>query len=186
MSNLQIRAASLDDADTIFQVHKDSVERLCTGHYSPEQIAMWLDGRSPQTYTQAILGGNLWLAQNDEVQGFVEVEGHEVSKLFIRGSGARQGIGKLLLLTAPKLMRLLTIVGTAAMFMVGGNILVHGVEALAHMSHAAEVWAKTVPGVGGVLAPIATTLFDAVIGLIAGALVLLVVMGAKRIFKRKA
>ena len=43
------------------------------------------------------MGGNVWLAQNDGIQGFVEVDGHEVSKLFIRGSGARQGIGRLLL-----------------------------------------------------------------------------------------
>ena len=67
------------------------------GLYSAEQIAMWLDGRSPQTYREAIVGGNVWLAQNDGIQGFVEVDGHEVSKLFIRGSGARQGIGRLLL-----------------------------------------------------------------------------------------
>jgi GNAT superfamily N-acetyltransferase len=80
-----------------FQTHKDSVERLCTADYSAEQIAMWLDGRSPQTYREAIVGGNVWLAQNDGIQGFVEVDGHEVSKLFIRGSGARQGIGRLLL-----------------------------------------------------------------------------------------
>jgi predicted DNA repair protein MutK len=40
--------------------------------------------------------------------------------------------------------------------------------------------------VGGVLKPVVSTLFDAVVGLIAGALVLLVVTGAMKIFKRKA
>jgi GNAT superfamily N-acetyltransferase len=97
MTNVQIRPATLEDANTFFQTHKDSVERLCTADYSAEQIAMWLDGRSPQTYRDAIVGGNVWLAQNDGVLGFVEVDGHDVSKLFIRGSGARQGIGRLLL-----------------------------------------------------------------------------------------
>ncbi|MEJ7805207.1 MAG: DUF808 domain-containing protein [Telluria sp.] len=97
-----------------------------------------------------------------------------------------QSIGNFLLLAAPKLMRTLTIVGTAAMFMVGGGILVHGVEALHHMSDAASNWAAAAPGVGGILKPVISTLFDAVVGLIAGALVLLVVTGATRMFKRKA
>ena len=102
------------------------------------------------------------------------------------GSKAMQGFGRFLLLAAPKLMRTLTIVGTAAMFMVGGGILVHGVGALQHISEALSAMAATVPGVGGVLKPVVSTLFDAVIGLIAGALILLVVTGATRLFKRKA
>ena len=97
-----------------------------------------------------------------------------------------QRIGDFLLMAAPKLMRTLTIVGTAAMFMVGGGILVHGVGALYHMEEAAAVWAAAVPGVGGVLKPVVTTLFGATVGLLAGALVLLLVNAATRIFKRKA
>ena len=101
-----------------------------------------------------------------------------------------QGIGRFLLLAAPKLMRTLTIVGTAAMFMVGGGIVVHGVEALAHVSHAVAAWAAALtpamPTLASVLSTVGSTLFDAVIGLIVGALVLLVVTGAKRIFKRKS
>ena len=97
-----------------------------------------------------------------------------------------QGIGNFLLLAAPKLMRTLTIVGTAAMFMVGGGILVHGVGALHHLSDAVSASAAAAPGVGGILKPVVSTLFDAVVGLLAGALVLLAVTGATRIFKRKA
>ena len=58
---------------------------------------MWLDGRSPETYRSAIAAGNLWLAHTDTLQGFVEIDGHEVSKLFIRGDAAGQGIGARLL-----------------------------------------------------------------------------------------
>jgi predicted DNA repair protein MutK len=96
-----------------------------------------------------------------------------------------QGIGGFLLLAAPKLMRLLTIVGTAAMFMVGGSILVHGVPAMHHVVESAQHAAAAVPGIGGVLGAITPTLIDAVAGLIAGALVLLVVTVATRMFKRK-
>jgi len=97
MNNLLIRAARLEDAEGIFQVHKNSVENLCNTDYSPEQIAMWLDGRSPQTYCEAIVAGNFWLALTDTLQGFVEVDGHELSKLFVRGDAAGQGIGARLL-----------------------------------------------------------------------------------------
>jgi predicted DNA repair protein MutK len=42
-------------------------------------------------------------------------------------------VGRGLLVSAPKLMKLLTVVGTAAMFLVGGGILVHAWPALHHM-----------------------------------------------------
>lgn len=97
MKNLLIRPAVLEDAESIFEVHKNSVENLCNADYASDQIAMWLDGRSPETYREAITAGNLWLAHTDTLQGFVEIDGHEVSKLFIRGDAAGQGIGARLL-----------------------------------------------------------------------------------------
>jgi predicted DNA repair protein MutK len=41
-------------------------------------------------------------------------------------------VGKGLLLAAPRLMKALTVIGTAAMFMVGGGILTHGIPLLHH------------------------------------------------------
>lgn len=97
MSSQRVRLATLDDLDGIFGTHRDSVERLCTEHYSAEQISMWLDGRSPATYREAVEQGLVWLMERDTILGFVEVEGNEVSKLFIRGDGAGRGIGSQLL-----------------------------------------------------------------------------------------
>jgi hypothetical protein len=96
-----------------------------------------------------------------------------------------QNIGNGLLVAAPKLMRLLTVVGTAAMFMVGGSILVHGVHPVAEMVEAAKHSVAGVAGIGGVLSAVVPTLLEALVGLIAGAVVLLVVTIATRIFKRK-
>ncbi|QDG55159.1 GNAT family N-acetyltransferase [Pseudomonas sp. NIBRBAC000502773] len=104
MKKLLIRPAIQDDAESLFRVHKHSVEHLCKADYGTEQIAMWLDGRSPDTYREAIAAGNLWLAYTDTVQGFVEVDGHEVSKLFIRGDAAGQGVGARLLTKALQLI----------------------------------------------------------------------------------
>jgi predicted DNA repair protein MutK len=99
-----------------------------------------------------------------------------------KSSAALKSIGNVLLIAAPKLMKTLAVVGTAAMFMVGGGILVHGLPALHHMQEAVSAWAAAVPGGGAV----ASTLFDAIVGLAAGALVVVAVTGASRLFKRKA
>ena len=69
-------------------------------------------------------------------------------------------------------MKALSVVGTAAMFLVGGGILVHG---LPHspdvLHHAAEV-VGNLPGIGGVLAAITPTFLNMLVGVIAGGLVL--------------
>ncbi|MCG9698524.1 DUF808 domain-containing protein [Vibrio natriegens] len=49
-----------------------------------------------------------------------------------KGKGFMAKVGNALVTFAPKLMRLLTIVGTAAMFLVGGGIIVHNVPAIHH------------------------------------------------------
>ncbi|MDY9677309.1 DUF808 family protein, partial [Escherichia coli] len=48
-------------------------------------------------------------------------------------SALMQALGKGLLIIAPWLMKALSIVGTLAMFLVGGGIVVHGVKAVAKM-----------------------------------------------------
>lgn len=103
-----------------------------------------------------------------------------------RASSALQAIGKLLLAGAPLLMKTLSVVGTAAMFMVGGSILMHGVPALHHLVDSAATAAGGVAGIGPVLKAVTPTVIDAVAGLIAGAIVLLVVSLGQKLFKRKA
>jgi predicted DNA repair protein MutK len=81
-----------------------------------------------------------------------------------RAGSAAQAFGRGILRAAPWLMKFLSIAGTAAMFLVGGSILAHGIPVLAHwvegLAHA---------GLGGKLL---SMLADAVIGIIAGAIVL--------------
>jgi predicted DNA repair protein MutK len=91
-----------------------------------------------------------------------------------RGGAAVRALGRVLLTAAPKLMKLLGVVGTVAMFMVGGGILTHGLP-FAHdlIHHAAEAS-------GPFLGAIVPTVLDAVTGVIAGALALvLVTIGGK-------
>jgi predicted DNA repair protein MutK len=94
-------------------------------------------------------------------------------------------VGNALLAGAPMLMKALSVLGTIAMFMVGGGILMHGVPALHHLVDSAAAAAAGVPGVGGVLKVVTPTVLDAVAGLVAGAVALVVVTIVTRVFKRK-
>lgn len=91
------------------------------------------------------------------------------------GGALRRAVGQGLLVTAPKLMHLLALVGTIAMFMVGGGILVHGWPFAHHLIEGAGAAVATLPAMGAVLAVVTPTLLNALVGVVAG-LVLVLVM----------
>lgn len=80
----------------------------------------------------------------------------------------KQAIGRGIVGAAPWLMKGLSVVGTAAMFLVGGGILVHGVPAI---GHGIEDFAQSL----GWMGPIVSSLAGALVGLAAGGVVLAVV-----------
>lgn len=94
---MDIRRATPADSEAIYRVHRDSVERLCGKHYDARQIGMWLDGRTPAVYHAAIERGQLWVAEGRDIIGFAEIDGCELSKLFIAGAHGGQGVGTRLL-----------------------------------------------------------------------------------------
>lgn len=94
-------------------------------------------------------------------------------------------IGAKILAFAPYLMKTLSIVGTAAMFMVGGSIIGHGVPMLHHFSeHIAGIMQK-LPTVGSVLAFISPIFIDAIIGLIIGAICVITFETVKKFLPKK-
>ncbi len=98
--------------------------------------------------------------------------------------GFTQSLGKLLLLAAPKLMKLLSVLGTAAMFMVGGGILTHGWAALHHLSEELAQHAAAIGGLGFLLKVVVPLLFDVLVGMAVGAVVLGVVTVLQRVLKK--
>ena len=113
------------------------------------------------------------------VAGIVKLD--DVGLYFSRKANtAAQLLGRGLLAFAPMLMKTLSVVGTAAMFMVGGSILVHG---LPIVHHAIVAIAASIAGVNVLVQAIAGTVLEAVFGVIAGALVLAVVMLVQRLRK---
>ena len=88
-------------------------------------------------------------------------------------------LGKYLLAFAPMLMRTLSVVGTLAMFMVGGSIIGHGIPVLHHWP---EYMAEMPPG----LVFITPILIDALVGLIVGAMGFSLLTLTNKILPKKA
>ncbi|WP_458524488.1 DUF808 domain-containing protein [Onishia taeanensis] len=86
-----------------------------------------------------------------------------------RAERLARAVGRGLLAAAPWLMKTLSVVGTAAMFLVGGGILAHGLPMLHHGIEALAEQAADLPSAGVVLGPLSATLLNGAIGLAAGA-----------------
>ncbi|MEM1130810.1 MAG: DUF808 domain-containing protein [Pseudomonadota bacterium] len=96
----------------------------------------------------------------------------------------------------PGFMRVLVIIGTAAMIWVGGSILVHGAHELGWhapadvIHHVAAAVGHAVPQIGGLVKWLVTAFLDGVIGLVVGFLLipltLFVIEPATQIFARKS
>jgi len=111
------------------------------------------------------------------VAGIVKLDDFGLHLTRRADAGSRK-IGAMIVRGAPWLMKGLSVAGTAAMFLVGGGILVHGVPPLAH---AVERWAEVVAG-GWLISAV----LNGIAGIVAGAIVLGVVTLAQRMFGRKA
>lgn len=92
-------------------------------------------------------------------------------------------IGRGILVAAPYMMKSLTVIGTVAMFMVGGGILTHGWPAAHHMIVGLSQGMATLPGIGPVLGVIAPSILDALFGVVAGAAVLVLVSAVQRLIR---
>lgn len=109
------------------------------------------------------------------VAGIVKLD--DLGLFLSRKAGAARRVGNAILAGAPWLMKALSVAGTAAMFLVGGGILVHGIEPLARLID--HLWA------GGAQAVVGAVL-NSLVGVIAGALVLGAVTVGRRLWRGKA
>ncbi|MCE9658715.1 MAG: DUF808 domain-containing protein [Burkholderiales bacterium] len=188
----ELAGALSDPQGDLVAVEKDKIKGAVRTDFvlSAEIIAITLGtvATQPLTTQFAVLAG-IALIMTVGVYGFVAaiVKLDDGGLALTRRADAfSQRVGRAILVAAPVLMKLLTIVGTAAMFLVGGGILTHGVPPIHHAIEAIAAAAGAVAGVGVVLKAIVPTLLDGVIGIVAGAVVLGVVVLGKRLFGRKA
>jgi predicted DNA repair protein MutK len=85
-----------------------------------------------------------------------------------RLASLRKKLGEMVLSFAPKMMKTLSVLGTAAMFLVGGGILVHGVPVLAAWLHGLEDIAHGLPVAADLFSGLAALVFNAITGILAG------------------
>ena len=116
------------------------------------------------------------------VYGFVAliVKLDDMGLYLLRQQGQLQhAIGKSLLLTAPLIMKALAVIGTIAMFLVGGGILAHGVPLLHDINHALQPF-------GRVATVASEALIHLVLGMLVGSLALFLVTLCTKLFNKKA
>jgi predicted DNA repair protein MutK len=98
-----------------------------------------------------------------------------------RGAAALRGVGNALLWLAPWLMRSLSVVGTLAMFLVGGSIVLHGLPGAHHLIEHVSEQVDALPHAGMLLAPLTGTVINAVAGILIGVIVLTCVTLGQRV-----
>ncbi len=173
--------ALTDPAADLVALESDKIKGAVRTDFilSAEIIAITLGTVSGQPFgTQFAVLASIALLMTVGVYGLVAgiVKLDDAGLWLSRRPGAGlQALGRALLVASPWLMKALSVAGTAAMFLVGGGILVHGVPALHHaIAEAVAGW----PGLAGTLAG---TLAEALVGVVAGAVVLAGVSVVKRL-----
>jgi len=106
------------------------------------------------------------------VAGIVKLD--DLGLRLIAAGGASKRLGAGIIWVAPWLLRTLSVVGTAAMFLVGGTILAHGIPAVEHLIAGAAAGAGAVGG-------LVTLLLEAAFGMAAGGLAVAVLMLGQRL-----
>ena len=178
------KKALADPAVDLVAFEKDKIKGAVRTDFilSAEIIAITLGTVADATFTtQVLVLTGIAIVMTVGVYGFVagivklDDGGLALSR---SGNATLRALGRGILAAAPWLMKSLSVAGTAAMFLVGGGILVHG---FAPLGHAIE---DALQGMGGFAGAVLPTLANGLLGVVAGGLVLAGVTLARRVFGR--
>ncbi len=167
--NARLRANADENIDLV-AFEKDKIKGAIRTDFilSAEIIVIALGSAASATLLQkslvlAIIAVAITVGVYGLVAGIVRMD--DVGFYLMKQSGnIKKSIGSFLVSAAPKLMKFLSIAGTLAMFLVGGGILVHGIDFLHH-------GVEDIAHLTGIFGNLTTTLLNAVIGFIIGAIV---------------
>jgi predicted DNA repair protein MutK len=186
----ELAAALADSSVDLVAIERDKIKGAVRTDFilSAEIIVIALGTVAAAPFTQqvfvlAVVAVVMTFGVYGVVAGIVKLDdaGLYLSR---RRGGAARATGALLLAAAPRLMKALSVIGTIAMFMVGGGILGHALAPLHHLAENAGTAVRAVPVAGRLLAAVAPTVVDALAGVATGALVLLGVKLAGRLKRR--
>jgi predicted DNA repair protein MutK len=178
----QLTEAVADPATDLVAFEKDKIKGAIRNDFilSAEIIAITLGIVADAALTQQVIVlSGIAIVMTAGVYGLVAgiVKLDDLGLWLTQKPGqVARTIGGAILSAAPYMMKSLSVIGTAAMFMVGGGILTHGVPVVHH-------WIETVSQNSGALAWLMPTLLNAVAGIIAGAVVLVVVQALGKLWR---
>ncbi|TCW31303.1 DUF808 domain-containing protein [Gulbenkiania mobilis] len=171
------REALANPAIDVVALEKEKIEGAIRTDFilSAEIIVITLGTVSDQPFLQqltvlAVIALVMTIGVYGLVAGIVKLDDGGLL-LSRQPSPLAQKMGRAILRAAPWLMKTLSVAGTAAMFLVGGGILVHGLHPLAETLHHISV----ASGLQGVAEGLLDAVLNGVTGIVAGALVLGVV-----------
>ncbi|MEO8247751.1 MAG: DUF808 domain-containing protein [Burkholderiales bacterium] len=175
----ELARAVADPAVNLVALEKDKIKGAVRTDFilSAEIIAITLGATAAaaigtQFAVLAVVAVAMTIFVYGLVAGIVKLD--DAGLALSRREGVSRSIGLAILTAAPWLMKALSVAGTAAMFLVGGGILVHGVPALHHM---VQAWALQAGGVGSLVELLA----NAAVGLAAGALLVAIWAGVQKL-----
>ena len=175
----ELEAALADPGVDMAQMEKDKVKGAIRTDFilSAEIIAITLGTVAGQDFwTQLAVLVGIALLMTVGVYGLVGgiVKLDDLGLwLSQKASSAAQAIGRGILWLAPWLMKFLSVAGTAAMFLVGGGIIAHGIGPLHHLI---QDWKAAAGGMGWLLEMLA----NAVVGIVVGGIVVAVVTAIQK------
>ncbi|WP_160255690.1 DUF808 domain-containing protein [Acinetobacter indicus] len=101
-----------------------------------------------------------------------------------QASNFKQSVGRGLLAFAPILMKILSIVGTLAMFLVGGGIINHAIPLVHHFTEDSVEYVQEIPNIGSIFGALTPTLINFAVGFIAGLIVVALIGLVKKVWPR--
>lgn len=166
----ELRSACADPAIDLVALERDRIKGAIRTDFvlSAEIVVIALGTMATAPIqTQIVALSAIAIAITVLVYGLVAaiVKLDDLGVRLLRGSRVARAFGAGILRLAPYLMKTLSIVGTAAMFMVGGSILVHGAPPIEQLITGAGAAAG-----GGLLGTLVRTVLDALVGVVAGAI----------------
>ncbi len=101
-----------------------------------------------------------------------------------QASNFKQSVGRGLLAFAPILMKILSIVGTLAMFLVGGGIINHAIPLVHHFTEDSVEYVQEIPNIGSIFGALTPTLINFAVGFIAGLIVVALIGLVEKVWPR--
>ena len=176
--NKALNQAKLDSKADLVALEKDKIKGAIRTDFvlSAEIIVIALGTVADKAFSQqvtvvSIIAIIMTVGVYGLVAGIVKLDDLGLHLMLKKGKSVFKQIirkiGRWLLAATPYLMRFLSVAGTAAMFMVGGSIIGHGMPFVHHVS---ESIVETLRPINSILAIVSPHLLDAVVGLIIGAI----------------